>query len=50
MKAIVESVLKYVSGVTHVRNVAKVTLMFWSYPSSAPTGQPMVVSHGRFMQ
>ena len=50
MKAIVESVLRYVSGVTHVRNVAEVSLMLWSYPSSALTGQSMVVSHGWFMQ
>jgi hypothetical protein len=35
---------------TTVDDVAEVTLMLWSYPSSAPTGQPMVVSHGWFMQ
>ena len=35
---------------TTVDDVAEVTLMFWSYSSSAPTGQPMVSSHGWFMQ
>ena len=35
---------------TTVDDVAEVTLKLWSYPSSAPTGQPMVVSHGWFMQ
>ena len=35
---------------TTVDDVAEVTLMFASFPSSALTGQSMVVSHGWFMQ
>jgi 3-hydroxybutyrate dehydrogenase len=35
---------------TTVDDVAGVTLMFASFPSSALTGQSMVVSHGWFMQ
>jgi 3-hydroxybutyrate dehydrogenase len=35
---------------TTVDDVANVTLMFASFPSSALTGQSMVVSHGWFMQ
>jgi 3-hydroxybutyrate dehydrogenase len=35
---------------TTVDDVADVTLMFASFPSSALTGQSMVVSHGWFMQ
>src|SRR4030095_2681035 len=35
---------------TTVDAVAAVPLMFATFPSSALTGQPMVVSHGWFMQ
>ena len=35
---------------TTIDDVAEVTLMFASFPSSALTGQSMVVSHGWFMQ
>jgi 3-hydroxybutyrate dehydrogenase len=35
---------------TTVADVAEVALFFAAFPSNAPTGQSLVVSHGWFMQ